>query len=93
MLKQKRAYTPLDLSEDYFNGQVQFYGTQQHRINLVIQTLEKLPAVYNHPQGKQIVRLLVMFPDSLSEDMTESLGMNKSLILSIAGTNLKLTLI
>ncbi|AFZ54456.1 hypothetical protein Cyan10605_2373 [Cyanobacterium aponinum PCC 10605] len=28
-----------------------------------------------------------MFPDGLSEDMRESLGMNKSLILSIAGTN------
>ncbi|GAB4324284.1 MAG: hypothetical protein Kow0091_31520 [Geminocystis sp.] len=66
---------------------MQFYGTQQHRINLAIQTLEKLPAVYNHPQGKQIVRLLAMFPDGLSEDMRESLGMNKSLILSIAGTN------
>lgn len=78
-LNQKRAYTPLDLSEDYFNGQVQFYGTQQHRINLAVQTLEQLPAVYNHPQGKQIVKLLAMFPDGLSEDMAKSLGMNKSL--------------
>ena len=77
--QQGRSYTPLDLIDDYLTGRVQFYGAQQHRINNAINTLEKLTSVHNHAQGRNVIKLLAIFPSGVSETVAEKLGLLESL--------------
>lgn len=77
--ENNQPYTPLHLIEDYLAGQVQFYGAGQHRINHTIQVLENLPSVNKYPLGKQIIKLLAVFPAGLSRNFAKDLGVEKSL--------------
>ncbi|MFP4120941.1 MAG: hypothetical protein ACOC07_20195 [Coleofasciculus sp.] len=74
-----RPYTPLDLINDYLAGRVQFYGASQHRINHAINTLEQLEPVQRHSQGRDVIRLLAIFPGGLSESVAQEFGLKNSL--------------
>lgn len=74
-----RPYTPLDLINDYLAGRVQFYGASQHRINHAINTLEQLEPVQRHSQGRDVIRLLAIFPGGLSESVAQEFGLKTSL--------------
>ncbi|MEQ8462408.1 hypothetical protein [Coleofasciculus sp. E1-EBD-02] len=74
-----RPYTPLDLINDYLAGRVQFYGASQHRINHAINTLEQLEPVQRHSQGREVIRLLAIFPGGLSESVAQEFGLETSL--------------
>jgi hypothetical protein len=74
-----RPYTPLDLINDYLAGRVQFYGASQHRINHAINTLEQLEPVQRHSQGREVIRLLAIFPGGLSESVAQEFGLKISL--------------
>lgn len=74
-----RPYTPLELIEDYLEGQVQFYGVGQHRINHVINTLQQLPAVNKHPKGMDVIKFMATFPAGVSENVAKEMGLLESL--------------
>ncbi|NEP57252.1 MAG: hypothetical protein F6K31_09540 [Symploca sp. SIO2G7] len=74
-----RPYTPLNLIDDYLAGQVQFYGTGQHRINHTVNTVLQLPSIHKYPQAEQVVKLLAVFPQGLSESVAKDLGLLESL--------------
>lgn len=74
-----RAYTPLDLIEDYLEGRVQFYGAQQHKINNAIDSLEQLTPIQKHPQGRDVIKLLALFPAGVSETVAEQFGLLENL--------------
>ncbi|GAA6621959.1 hypothetical protein [Scytonema sp. NUACC26] len=74
-----RAYTPLDLIQDYLNGKVQFYGAQQHKINNAIDSLEQLPSIQKHPKGRDVIKLLALFPTGVSHNVAEEFGLLDSL--------------
>jgi|GEM_PF-895536 len=74
-----RPYTPLDLINDYLAGRVQFYGANQHRINHAINTLEQLEPVQRHSQGREVIRLLAIFPAGVSESVAQEFGLKTSL--------------
>jgi len=74
-----RPYTPLELIEDYLEGQVQFYGVGQHRINHVINTLQQLPAVNKHPKGMDVIKFMATFPGGVSENVAKEMGLLESL--------------
>ncbi|MDY7012185.1 MAG: hypothetical protein SVX43_01075, partial [Cyanobacteriota bacterium] len=74
-----RSYTPLDLIEDYLAGRVQFYGAQQHRINKAIEVSEQIPAVQKHPNGKEAIELLAIFPDGISDTIAAQFGRLESI--------------
>lgn len=77
--ENNRPYTPLDLINDYLAGRVQFYGASQHRINHTINTLEQLEPVQRHSQGREVIRLLAIFPGGLSESVAQEFGLKNSL--------------
>lgn len=77
--EEQSPYTPLNLIDDYLNGRIQFYGSQQHRINGVLATLEQLPSFYQHPQGQEVMRLLVAFPDGVSKAIAAEFELLNSL--------------
>ncbi len=74
-----RAYTPLDLIQDYLDGRVQFYGVGQHKINNAIDSLELLPSIQKHPQGRDVIKLLALFPAGVSQNVAEEFGLLDSL--------------
>ncbi len=76
---KERPYTPLDLIEDYLSGRVQFYGAQQHKINNAIDTLEQLKTIQQHPQGREVIKLLAIFPAGVSETIAKEFKLLKSL--------------
>lgn len=77
--EQHRPYKPLDLMNDYLDGRIQFYGAGQHRINGTLASLNQLPAVYQHPDGETVMRLLASFPDGVSQAIAEEFGQFNSL--------------
>ncbi|HEY9694177.1 MAG TPA: hypothetical protein V6D15_18390 [Oculatellaceae cyanobacterium] len=74
-----RSYTPLDLIQDYLTGLVQLYGTEQHRISNTINNLQQLTSVGNHPRGRDVIRLLAIFPMGVSSATAEEFGLLDSL--------------
>jgi hypothetical protein len=60
----QHPYTPLDLIQDYLEGQVQLYGTEQHKISNTIKTLEPLISFPKHPKGREVIKLLAGFPQA-----------------------------
>ncbi|MGB3188122.1 MAG: hypothetical protein WBB43_01680 [Limnoraphis sp.] len=86
--ENKRSYTPLDLIDDYLEGRVQFYGSQQHLINNVVEKLLKLPSVQNDPKGQDIIKLLAVFPSGVSESIAKELGLLESLLELVDDDNL-----
>jgi len=74
-----RAYTPLDLIQDYLDGRVQFYGVGQHKINNAIDSLELLPTIQKHPRGQDVIKLLALFPAGVSQNVAEEFGLLDSL--------------
>lgn len=75
----KRPYTPLDLIQDYLTGLVQLYGTEQHRISSTINNLEQLTSVQAHPRGREVIKLLAIFPAGVSEAVAQEFGLLESL--------------
>ena len=75
----QRPYTPLDLIKDYLEGQVQLYGTQQHKISNTINTLEPLLAFPKHPEGREVIKLLASFPSGVSETVAKDFKLLKPL--------------
>ncbi|MEO1375636.1 MAG: hypothetical protein AAFW70_15245, partial [Cyanobacteria bacterium J06635_10] len=75
----KRSYTPLDLIQDYLTGVVKFYGTEQHRILHTINILEQLQVVQSYPKGREVIKLLAIFPDGVSSAVAQEFGLLESL--------------
>lgn len=75
----QRSYTPLDLIQDYLTGLVQLYGTEQHRISNTINNLEQLISVQQHPKGREVIKLLAIFPAGVSEAVANEFGLLESL--------------
>ncbi|MEG4985774.1 hypothetical protein QUB08_08395 [Microcoleus sp. BR0-C5] len=72
-------YTPLDLIQDYLEGKVQLYGTEQHKINNTIKTLEPLISFPKHPKGQEVIKLLAGFPSGVSETVAKEFNLLKEL--------------
>lgn len=72
-------YTPLDLIEDYLEGRVQLYGTQQHKISDAINKVESVISFQKHRQGREVIKLLASFPSGVSAILAEKFGLLKSL--------------
>jgi len=75
----QHPYTPLDLIQDYLEGQVQLYGTEQHKISNTIKTLEPLISFPKHPKGREVIKLLAGFPSGLSENVAKQFHLLKEL--------------
>lgn len=75
----QRPYTPLDLIQDYLTGLVQLYGTEQHRISNTINNLEQIIPVQQHPKGREVIKLLAIFPAGVSEAVATEFGLLESL--------------
>ena len=74
-----KPYTPLDLIEDYLEGRVQLYGTQQHKISDAINKVESVIHEQKHRQGREVIKLLASFPSGVNASIAESFGLLKSL--------------
>lgn len=74
-----KPYTPLDLIQDYFEGRVQLYGTQQHKIIDAINKVEPLISSQKHPKGREVIRLLASFPSGMTASIANKFGLLKSL--------------
>ncbi|HAA29863.1 MAG TPA: hypothetical protein DCE56_21910 [Cyanobacteria bacterium UBA8553] len=74
-----KPYTPLDLIQDYFEGRVQLYGTQQHKISDAINKVEPLISFQKHPKGREVIQLLASFPSGVTASIAEKFGLLKSL--------------
>lgn len=74
-----RAYTPLNLIQDYLTGLIVFYGTEQHRISNTINILDQISKVKENPKGRDVVKLLAIFPAGVSEETAEEFGLLESL--------------
>ncbi|MHC5726092.1 MAG: hypothetical protein ACYTXY_18545, partial [Nostoc sp.] len=61
-----KPYTPLDLIEDYLEGRVQLYGTQQHKISDAINKVESVISFQKHRQGREVIKLLASFPSGVN---------------------------
>jgi len=70
-----RSYTPLDLVEDYYLDIVQLYGPEDARIRNAINELEQLEVIKKHPKGRDVARLLAIFPAGVSESVAQDLGL------------------
>jgi hypothetical protein len=75
----QRPYTPLDLIQDYLEGQVQLYGTEQHKISNTIKTLEPLISFPKHSKGREVIKLLAGFPSGVSETVAKEFNLLKEL--------------
>ncbi|MDZ7995672.1 MAG: hypothetical protein RM022_022365 [Nostoc sp. EfeVER01] len=74
-----KPYTPLDLIEDYLEGRVQLYGTQQHKISDAINKVESVISFKKHPKGREVIKLLASFPSGVNASIAESFRLLKSL--------------
>ncbi|BBD64533.1 hypothetical protein NIES4072_18050 [Nostoc commune NIES-4072] len=74
-----KPYTPLNLIEDYLEGRVQLYGTQQHKISDAINKVESLISFQKHRQGREVIKLLACFPSGVNASIAEKFGLLKSL--------------
>ncbi|MBD2413807.1 hypothetical protein FACHB389_19880 [Nostoc calcicola FACHB-389] len=77
--ERKNPYTPIDLIQDYLEGRVQLYGTQQHKISDAINKFEPLISAKKHPKGREIIKLLASFPSGVTASVAEKFGLLKSL--------------
>ncbi|MEH1768407.1 hypothetical protein [Nostoc sp.] len=77
--EEGNPYTPLDLIEDYLEGRVQLYGTQQHKISDAINKVESVISFKKHPKGREVIKLLASFPSGVNASIAESFGLLKSL--------------
>lgn len=77
--EEKKPYSPLDLIQDYLDGRVQLYGTEQHKISDVINNVGSLISFPDHPQGREVINLLASFPSGVSESVAEEFGLLESL--------------
>lgn len=77
--EKRKPYTPLDLIQDYLDGQVQLYGTEQHKISDVINNVGSLISFPDHPQGREVINLLASFPSGVSETVAEEFQLLESL--------------
>ncbi|MHC5833333.1 MAG: hypothetical protein ACYT04_99430, partial [Nostoc sp.] len=68
-----------DLIEDYLEGRVQLYGTQQHKISDAINKVESVISFQKHRQGREVIKLLASFPSGVNASIAESFGLLKSL--------------
>ncbi len=74
-----KPYTPLDLIQDYLEGRVQLYGTQQHKISDAINKVEPLISFQKHTKGREVIKLLASFPSGVTASIAEKFGLLKSL--------------
>jgi hypothetical protein len=74
-----KPYTPLDLIENYLEGRVQLYGTQQHKISDAINKVESVISFQKHRQGREVIKLLASFPSGVNASIAERFGLLKSL--------------
>lgn len=77
--EEKKPYSPLDLIQDYLDGRVQLYGTEQHKISDVINNVGSLISFPDHPQGREVINLLASFPSGFSETVAEEFKLLESL--------------
>ncbi|MDX2239253.1 MAG: hypothetical protein NW224_01105 [Leptolyngbyaceae cyanobacterium bins.302] len=75
----KRPYTPLDLIDDYLLGWIGLYGTEQHRIGNTINTLELIDTVKKQSRGRDVIKLLSIFPAGVSREIAKEFGLEKDL--------------
>ena len=73
--EKSRHYTPLDLVEDYCNESVQLYGREDYRIRKAINDLEQLEVIKKHSKGREVAKLLAIFPAGVSESVAKDLGL------------------
>jgi len=74
-----KAYTPVDLIQDYLDGRVQLYGTQQHKISDAINNVKTLISSKKHPEGQKVIKLLASFPSGVTANIAKKFGLLKSL--------------
>ncbi|HEY9694182.1 MAG TPA: hypothetical protein V6D15_18415 [Oculatellaceae cyanobacterium] len=75
----KQPYTPLHLIDDYLQGRVELYGTQERKINDAINTLESLISFPEHPKGREAIKLLASFPSGISKAVAEEFELLETL--------------
>ncbi|MEP0921207.1 hypothetical protein [Leptolyngbya sp. ST-U4] len=75
----KRPYTPLDLIDDYLLGWIGLYGTEQHRIGNTINTLELIDTVKKQSKGRDVIKLLAIFPAGVSREIAKEFGLETDL--------------
>lgn len=76
---KSKPYTPLDLVEDYCINTIQLYGREEYRIEKAIDDLEKLEVIKKHSKGREVTKLLAIFPAGVSESVALDLGLLSAL--------------
>jgi hypothetical protein len=65
--QNRRAYTPIDLMDDYLQGHIVFEG-REAKLTGTLRRLLELPAVQGNVQRQQAVKLLAAFPRGVDKD-------------------------
>ncbi|MUG95346.1 hypothetical protein F7734_24460 [Scytonema sp. UIC 10036] len=86
--EQQKPYTPLNLIQDYLEGSLQLYGTQQHKLSDAINKAESLISFHKHTKGREAIKLLASFPSGVTTTIAEKFGLLKSLKKLVEDDNL-----